>query len=169
MEKDNALLQYSQVSALAGPTDHNMQELAKWMWGTNMGNDNIRGKGSKEIWKSYREPERLGTLPQITKLLKSIFVRQQSEPVIRHDLVAPRALGSTDGLTRWIEEDFIPFWHAIKKDPGSVGQDAEAAAASSLSKGEKSPGQTPRKPEADPDEVGNRFPIQHLLDKQPGS
>ncbi|KAK3991544.1 putative isoleucyl-tRNA synthetase [Cladorrhinum sp. PSN332] len=107
---NNALLQYSQVAALPSPSRRNMKELVRWIVSPKAGNFKVKGRGSEAWGKLYEDAEAKPSLGrQFLDLLLSI-VRTSSTPTTRPDLVAPRGRKSVDGMTRWIAEEFMPFW-----------------------------------------------------------
>lgn len=114
---NNALLQFSQVSALPEPSRRNMNALVRWLVSPEAGNFKVTGLGS-DVWGNQyaraaagaKEP---GITRQFFSLLLSI-VKPRPETPTQPNLIAPRGRRSVDGLTRWIAEEAIPFWEALK-------------------------------------------------------
>ncbi|KAK4165473.1 hypothetical protein QBC43DRAFT_351042 [Cladorrhinum sp. PSN259] len=102
-EYDEALLQYSRVSALPHPRSRNVSSLLEWMVSPLAANFKIAGRGSG-IWRDkYNLPYSKQTLSQKLKaLISNIFTKDKSST--RQDLIAPRATKTADGLTLWLED-----------------------------------------------------------------
>lgn len=92
---------------------------------------------------------------QALHLVLSIF-RRRKVPPTRSDLVAPRGRKSVDGLTRWISEEFLPFWCALTDNTNNEtkggggegnnkggGKDVESMMPSSMRMDEKGIGENP--------------------------
>ncbi|KAH8754620.1 hypothetical protein F5883DRAFT_526748 [Diaporthe sp. PMI_573] len=131
---NEALLQYSQISALPEPNSRNMAELVKWVIKPDYGDFCIGNCGS-DIWgKLYTPPKGDPTLVQLFQklghgVLSIIMFWKKKTPQTRSDLVAPGRHKKVDTVARWIVYDAIPwtvfFWNRItcaaarKKDGSS--------------------------------------------------
>jgi hypothetical protein len=84
------------------------------------GNLCIGGQGS-EAWGDLYAPENeLEPFPtRIKRLLRSIFWARNPPPKKR-DLVATHPHRNIDGFTRWIEDEWIPFYHGCRQGPKEV-------------------------------------------------
>jgi len=89
-----------------------MRELVKWMYDDKYGKRLIGGVAGDE-WGLYDWEECNSIRGRLLHLVKSIFQRSPKSPHVAN-LVAPRGHHSTDGLSRWIAEEFIPSLHDIQ-------------------------------------------------------
>ncbi|KAK4187142.1 putative isoleucyl-tRNA synthetase [Podospora australis] len=115
---NRALLQYSQISSLPEPSRRNMNTLLSWLVSPEACNFNVTGTGSN-AWGDMYARQAVGfkkpsLASQFFGLLLSI-VTPRPEPPSVQNLVAPRGRRSVDGLSRWIAEEAIPFWAAVKE------------------------------------------------------
>ncbi|KAH0557186.1 hypothetical protein GP486_005022 [Trichoglossum hirsutum] len=109
---DEALLQYSQISALAEPDIYNMKNLRKWLRHRNAGNFCIGGDGEQNIWGDlYTDPDE-GAVSLWRQFWTVIwtFIWPQPLPTNDSDLVMTRPTNRVDGFTRWVACCFIPFY-----------------------------------------------------------
>lgn len=115
---NNALLQFSQVSALPEPSRRNMKVLVRWLASPDAANFKVAGIGNGAWGDQYASgaagPKEPGLAHRFFSLLLSI-VKPRAETPTQPNLVAPRGQRSVDGLTRWIIEEAIPFWEALKE------------------------------------------------------
>jgi len=116
-EYNAALLQYSQVSALPEPDSYNVESLRVWLKREGDGHYFIKGAGD-DIWGNLyeREKDRKPLMRQFLLLLRSFFWSQKAPPN-KLDLVATRPPQNVDGLTRWVANNFVPFYHELRNTP----------------------------------------------------
>lgn len=116
-EYNAALLQYSQVSALPEPDSYNIESLRVWLKREGDGHYFIKGAGD-DIWGNLyeREKDRKSLMRQFLQLLRSIFWSQKAPPN-KLDLVATRPPQNIDGLTHWVANNFVPFYHELRNTP----------------------------------------------------
>jgi len=115
-EYNAALLQHVQISALPGPDSCNVENLRIWLMRPECGNDCIGGKGSDawgDIYDAEKDPKPLSR--RILLLLRSIFWPRKESPN-KLDLVSARPYQKVDGLTRWVAQEWIPFYQAWLND-----------------------------------------------------
>jgi hypothetical protein len=116
ISKDEALLQYSRINELPAAEDFNVNGVRTWLRDPKLGNFHASGPG-QDSWGDPHEPD-----PQtepfqahLIRLLRSVTIFWAEEPKKCHpDLVVPRTRKEIDGFTRWIANDWIPFWHSLK-------------------------------------------------------
>jgi hypothetical protein len=113
---DEALLQYSQVSALPEPESYNMKNFRMWLRDPNAGHFSIGGSGEQNTWGDlYKVEENPGSLKwQFVKLLWNL-IWPRSPPSNDLDLAATRRPQNIDGFTRWVASDFIPFYTNLRR------------------------------------------------------
>ncbi|KAJ8065317.1 hypothetical protein OCU04_006008 [Sclerotinia nivalis] len=111
--QDDALLQYSQITALPRADPYNVETLRVWL--KRVGDHCIIGPAAC-TWGDYTESVRkVKPLKwQFTSLLRSMFWPTAPEPDLL-DLVVPRQGHKVDSLTRWVANEFVPFWHSLKQ------------------------------------------------------
>ncbi|KAJ8065318.1 hypothetical protein OCU04_006008 [Sclerotinia nivalis] len=112
-EYNDALLQYSQITALPRADPYNVETLRVWL--KRVGDHCIIGPAAC-TWGDYTESVRkVKPLKwQFTSLLRSMFWPTAPEPDLL-DLVVPRQGHKVDSLTRWVANEFVPFWHSLKQ------------------------------------------------------
>ncbi|APA10290.1 hypothetical protein SS1G_07260 [Sclerotinia sclerotiorum 1980 UF-70] len=112
-EYNAALLQYSQITALPRADPYNVETLRVWI--KRDGNHCISGPAAK-AWGDYTESVRKEKPLkwQFISLLRSMFWPAAPQPDIL-DLVVPRQGHKVDSLTRWVANEFVPFWHSLKQ------------------------------------------------------
>ncbi|ESZ93177.1 hypothetical protein SBOR_6456 [Sclerotinia borealis F-4128] len=110
---NDALLQYSQIAALPRADPYNVETLRVWL--KRVGGHCISGPAAC-VWGDYTENVRKAKPLkwQFTSLLRSIFWPPVSEPDTL-DLIVPRQGDKVDSLTRWVANEFVPFWHSVKQ------------------------------------------------------
>ncbi|QSZ35589.1 hypothetical protein DSL72_008459 [Monilinia vaccinii-corymbosi] len=110
---NDALLQYSQISALPRADPYNVETLRVWL--KRVGNHCISGPAAC-AWGDYTEkvPKAKPLKWQFTSLLRSIFWPPAPDPNTL-DLVVPRQGHKVDSLTKWVANEFVPFWHSVKQ------------------------------------------------------
>lgn len=104
---DEALLQYSQVSALPEPESCNMKTFRIWLR-----DQDIVGDGEQHTWGNlYKMEKDQGSLKRgFVKLLwRLIWSNPSSSNDL--DLVAIRPSQNIDGFTRWVASDFFPYYN----------------------------------------------------------
>jgi len=133
LEKYNAaLIQFSQISALPQPDGFNIDCLRGWILDPEMGGAKIKGSG-RSSWGKLDDEHRVykGLRWHLLRLVKSPFVSGTPEEVCP-DLVTPQQPEKIDGLTRWVANDWVPFWDFLcewisGKAPKKPEADIEAA------------------------------------------
>ncbi|KAH7011101.1 hypothetical protein EDB80DRAFT_384078 [Ilyonectria destructans] len=109
-EYNASLLQHAQISALPQPDSDNIECLRQWLGKADGGNYKIRGKGC-DAWGDQTQPTKeIPLSKRILPLIYSIFHPQ--EPTRTDlDLVTTQPRQKVDGLTRWVANEWIPFYH----------------------------------------------------------
>lgn len=107
-EYNDALLQHIRITALPQPDYLNIESLRVEMKGYG---EIIAGAGSS----AWGDPRRHQALPEpmakaIVSLISTFFWKEDG-PSDDRDLVATHPPKKLDGLTRWIREDWTPFYH----------------------------------------------------------
>ncbi|KAF7949120.1 hypothetical protein EAE96_008289 [Botrytis aclada] len=112
-EYNDALLQYSQITALPRADPYNVETLRAWL--KRDGKPCISGDAAC-IWGDYTENvgEAKPLRWQFVSLMRSIFWPPGPKPD-NLDLIVPRQGHTVDGLTTWVANEFVPFWHSIKQ------------------------------------------------------
>ncbi|KAI9861065.1 MAG: hypothetical protein M1813_005494 [Trichoglossum hirsutum] len=109
---DEALLQYSQISALPEPDVYNMKNFRKWLRHKKAGNFCIGGVGEQNTWGDlYTDPDE--GAPSLRRQFWTVlwtFIWPQPPPTNDLDLVVTRPARKVDGFTRWVACYFIPFY-----------------------------------------------------------
>ena len=109
---DEALLQYSQISALPQPESYNMKNFRRWLRHEGGANMVIGGKGEQHTWGDLRKDPfegKPGLWKQFWRLIWN-FIWTQPQSSDDLDLVATRPSGKIDGFTRWVAGYLIPFY-----------------------------------------------------------
>jgi len=114
-EYSDALLQYSKINELP-PADHfNVNTLHNIL--RKPPQRHIGGPGS-DSWGKLEEsiPPSKSPGRQFIHLLRSLTIFWAEEPETNlHDLVVPGKSRDVDGFTRWVTNEWIPFWHSIRR------------------------------------------------------
>jgi hypothetical protein len=109
-ETDAALLQYSQISALPEADAYNVEQLRVWL---RRNDYPIRGPG-EYIWGDMTDdemkPKKLKW--QCLLLLRNLFWKPTPKQK-KLNLVVPRPGRKVDGLTKWVANEFVPFWQCF--------------------------------------------------------
>jgi hypothetical protein len=71
----------------------------------------------EDLYERPKEPEPFPT--RIKRLLRSIFWARNPSPK-KLDLVATHPYRNIDGFTRWIEDEWIPFYHGCRQGQKEV-------------------------------------------------
>jgi hypothetical protein len=130
---DAALIQFSQINALPQPDSFNIDSLRGWIIGLGMGGAKIKGSGRcswGNVEKAQQKADRsLGW--HLLRLIKSPFWAATPEEICP-DLVTPHQPEKIDGFTRWVANNWVPFWEFIgewihRKIPKRIQGDIEAA------------------------------------------
>jgi len=116
---DEALLQYTQVSALPRPEQLTVENLRLWIkrgfGGQSL--DAIRGKGAT-AWGDINEPQNPpGSSERFWPRLKLLFWPEReglAPDTPCRDLVKTQPRKELDSFTHWVEYKFTPFWHGIR-------------------------------------------------------
>jgi hypothetical protein len=129
---DAALVQFSQINALPQPDGFNIDCLREWIIDPKMGGAKIKGSG-RCSWGDVENEQKTykGLRWHLLRLIKSPFWAGIPEEVCP-DLVTPHQPEKIDGLTRWVANDWVPFWEFIcewiaGRAPKRTQADIEAA------------------------------------------
>lgn len=110
-EYNDALLQHAQITAMPHPNYINIENLRERMHKKEFGEDGIGEVGSS-AWgdptKRRKTPQPMAR--QILPLLLSIFWKRDA-PRDERDLVTVHQPKNLDGFTRWVKQDWAPFYH----------------------------------------------------------
>jgi len=112
---DQALLQFSQISALPDPESFNTRTLKRWLLDAAW--RNIRGPGSASWGDVSQEDERKpdSLLFQIIGLFGSLIFLQRDSKEHKYDLVITDPLGSKiDPFTNWLFSRVLPVWERLR-------------------------------------------------------
>ncbi|KAI8623903.1 hypothetical protein F5Y19DRAFT_343177 [Xylariaceae sp. FL1651] len=115
-EYNEALILFSQVSALPTPSSGNMENLTQWIASPEGGNFCVGGDGSQAWGDLYyiKPPETLGQY--LRKLVQSLKPGRSSTHLqFENDLVAPHPPRNIDRATRWIEDQVVPTYQHISQ------------------------------------------------------
>lgn len=108
---DEALLQYSNVSALSNPEEHNMRSLREWL--ATDDSTIVRGrKGPDKTWgdgSQSAEPK----WARARTVLNALMLAKQP-PKSDLDLVVTHPEARIDGLTKWVVYWLMPFYWETK-------------------------------------------------------
>jgi len=113
-EYNDAVLQYAQISALPKAHRLNVDSLRTWLSHSSGGNIQIQGHGA-HTWGhlTQKEPKKPPLKHHFLSLLRSLVWTKKSEKD-ELDLMVPCAGREVDGLTRWVANEFVPFWQNLK-------------------------------------------------------
>jgi hypothetical protein len=94
-----------------------MRTFRKWLRESSEEDICISGDQEQHAWGNLYEPEDdEGTLPrQFLRLVRSL-VWPSPPASCDLDLVATRNAAKIDGFTRWVADEFVPFYHNMKKN-----------------------------------------------------
>ena len=111
---DDAMLQYAQISSLPKAHRLNVNSLRTWLSHSNRGNIYIQGPGA-HTWGDLTqdEPKKLPLKQQFLSLLCSLVWAKKPEKD-ELGLIVPCAGREVDGLTRWVANEFVPFWQNLR-------------------------------------------------------
>jgi hypothetical protein len=114
---DEALLQFSQVSALQQPEGYNVDSLRTWLRHPEAGNLCIGGKNEHNTWGDlYAEYPPSPSLPQqFWLMIWRFFWASNSSSKQNLDLASCMPPRKVDGFSRWVATSFIPFWDNVKE------------------------------------------------------
>jgi len=107
-EYNDALLQHIRITALPQPDYLNIETLRVEMKGYGAA---IAGAGSSAWGNPTKQQALPGPMSKAIVSLISNFFWKQDGPSDDRDLVATHPPKKLDGLTRWIREDWTPFYH----------------------------------------------------------
>ncbi|TVY81533.1 hypothetical protein LSUE1_G006740 [Lachnellula suecica] len=115
-EYNEALLQYTQLSALPEPENYNMKSLRMWLRNPDAGDFCISGTGEQDTWGALydEEAEEPFLFRQFLTLLGRLLWPKPPEKG-DWDLVATRPPRKIDGFTRWVADEFVPFHHNVSQ------------------------------------------------------
>jgi hypothetical protein len=115
ISKDEALLQYSRINDLPAAEEFNVNGVRTWLQDPKLGKFAARGPGQDSWGDPNERPEKKPFQAHLIHLLRSMTILWAEKPKKRHpDLIVPRTRKETDGFTRWVANDWIPFWHSLK-------------------------------------------------------
>ncbi|KAF1924860.1 uncharacterized protein M421DRAFT_95190 [Didymella exigua CBS 183.55] len=110
-EYNDALLQYSQVSALPQPETYNMSSLRKWLCREDGGNCRVRdGKRADETWGPLTDTGASDTLWNHLRVVLKSLIWSDPSPQEYPDLAVSHPGIKIDGLSRWIVYRVAPLY-----------------------------------------------------------
>ncbi|CAG8973469.1 hypothetical protein HYALB_00011065 [Hymenoscyphus albidus] len=106
-EYNEALLQFSQVSALPKPETHNLNSLMKWLKNPDAGDLCINGGQEKYTWGNI-----FGKGPPAKTFKEVIWslIWSKPDPPCTPDLASTHPKAPVDSLSRWVAASFVPWW-----------------------------------------------------------
>ncbi|CAG8953878.1 hypothetical protein HYFRA_00010839 [Hymenoscyphus fraxineus] len=106
-EYNEALLQFSQVSALPKPETHNLNSLMKWLINPDAGDQCINGGQERYTWGNIcgKEPP-----PKSFKEVIWSLIWSKPDPPCTLDLASTHPKAPVDSLSRWVAGSFVPWW-----------------------------------------------------------
>jgi len=110
MEYNAALLQHAQLAALPEPSTQNVECFRDSLCRTDLGNYFVAGSGSTSWGAMWEDKQRSQPIRQRLWLLLRSVVWAPSRPPTRPDLLTTRPQRNVDGFTRWIREEWVPFY-----------------------------------------------------------
>ncbi|EPE35222.1 hypothetical protein GLAREA_10919 [Glarea lozoyensis ATCC 20868] len=115
-EYNEALLQFSQVSALQQPDNYNVESLRTWLRNKDAGDFCIGGRNEHHTWGDLysTDPPPPSLSHQFWQMIWRFFWHSSTSTKKNLDLascVPPRKI---DGFSRWVVIDFVPFWQNLK-------------------------------------------------------
>jgi len=119
---DEALLQYTQLSTLPSPDPYNVESFRKWLASPSVDDQQKigGGGGEEDIWGVIlqEDPKTLSLHRRFIYLLWYLVAprseqKRQRQQVL--DLVATKPTKEVDFLTRWVMEEFIPFYNDVRQ------------------------------------------------------
>ena len=122
---DEALLLYSQISALPEPRQCNVACFREWIKHDGYGNSSIDDNGRK-FWGENPLNQEVPTRSKVAReFLRATLCpwprSADGESVDSSKLAAMRPPGKMDGLARWIQEDLIPLREKWRQADASRG------------------------------------------------
>jgi hypothetical protein len=136
IQLDEALLLYSQISALPDPDTFNMLSLKNWLLRRDCGNAKVRGEGGN-AWGDLHVREEKQTRRSFWTLLWALIFPGPAPP--NHlDLVVTRPQKDVDGFTRWIVCHAIPFYYERCKRSDEQKQEKRERAQTDIEKNSRS-------------------------------
>lgn len=113
------MLRYSKINELPPADDYNVNTLHNWLRNPESENGelHIHGPGSDSWGKlEHSLPPRPKTpWQQFINMLRSVSIFWAVKPPrCFNDLVVPGKSRNVDGLTRWVTNEWIPFWHSVQ-------------------------------------------------------
>lgn len=120
-EYNKALLRYAQINELPVADEFNVEGLCTWLKEPKLGNFPIKGAG-QGVWgplsgKGLKAHKTLKeNLVHMLRSLTIFWPETPSEEELKYkpDLIVPRKKKEEDGLTQWIANDWLPFWHSLR-------------------------------------------------------
>lgn len=93
------------------PNYTNIEGFRTMIYHRVFGEDGIRGAGNFAWGDPYKPPQEIQPLvKEILPFLSSIFWKRD-RPLDKKDLVTVQKIQVQIGITRWIREEWIPFYH----------------------------------------------------------
>lgn len=153
-EYNDALIQYSQVSALPRADEYNVESLRVWL--RDVGEYPIQGPGS-EVWGDLKKKpdDPMPLLKHFLLLLRGlVWTPKLKKDTPQLDLIVPREGHKVDGLTLWVANEFVPFWEnlkntikAPKKEKPKDEEDGRPKSKKSVKRKRRLPPKSPEKDE----------------------
>ncbi|KAF1354387.1 hypothetical protein EJ07DRAFT_158541 [Lizonia empirigonia] len=109
---NKALVQYSQVSALPDPEDHNMRSLRKWL-DTDDGARVRSRHGFDTTWGKTMPEQSVWTH---ARAVLAALLLAKSPPKSGLDLVVTHPEAKVDGLTKWVVYYLMPLYWKLRDD-----------------------------------------------------
>lgn len=126
-EYNEALIQYSQVSAFPKADHYNVESLRLWL--REVGKYPIQGPGA-DTWGDLREdPEDPKPLFKhfLHLLCGLVWTPKLKKDKPQLDLIVPRQGRKVDGLTLWVANEWVPFWQNVKDNMNNLPRKKKAA------------------------------------------
>ncbi|KAJ4338826.1 hypothetical protein N0V87_003741 [Didymella glomerata] len=108
---DDALLQYSQVSAMADPEQYNMGSLRRWLMREDGADGYVISKGGPdETWGKFENEASTDSLWKNFGTTIRALVLAKPPPKADLDLVVTHPKTKIDGLSKWMVYNLAPFY-----------------------------------------------------------
>jgi len=117
-EYNKALLRYAQINELPAADEFNVEGLRIWLRESKLGDFPIKGAG-QDVWGPLRGKGVKTLTENFVHMLRSLTIfwpetPSEKELESKPDLIVPRKKKEEDGLTQWIANDWLPFWHSLR-------------------------------------------------------
>jgi len=117
MSTDKALLQYSKINELPAADEFIVNNLHTWLIDRKLGGGLVRGPGQNS-WGDLGNPDPPKPFKaHLIRFLRSLTIFwAEKPPETNHPALAvPRKVKEIDGFTRWVANDWVPFWHCLRR------------------------------------------------------